>query len=166
MDDRQSDQSGFVVLGISHVGLAPSNVDQANHFFTSLLNLPSLGEETVAEQKTATTMINSRHLDIGSRSKAVGEDDPRLELLAPAPAGEGPIAQFLAKKGSGLHHLALKVKGIEAAIAHLVANNVTMIDSAPRPGAHKTRIAFIHPRSTGGLLVELVEESTKNENKT
>ena len=164
MTDHRAEQRGFAVLGISHVGLAPSDVDQATSFFSSLLGLPALGEEIVAQQQTATFTFGSKHPkdSLGSQESA----EPRLELLAPAPAGQGPIAQFLAKKGSGLHHLALKVSGIEAAIAYLVAKNVVMIDSVPRSGAHHTRIAFVHPRSTGGLLVELVEESNQHENQT
>jgi methylmalonyl-CoA/ethylmalonyl-CoA epimerase len=164
MAEQGAGNLGFAVLGISHVGLAPSNLEQATSFFSSLLALPALGDEIVAAQQTATFMFGSQH---SSDSSVFSDSDmPRLELLAPAPEGQGPIAQFLAKKGSGIHHLALKVSGIEAAIAHLIANHVTMIDATPRPGAHHTRIAFVHPRSTGGLLVELVEESTKHENQT
>jgi methylmalonyl-CoA/ethylmalonyl-CoA epimerase len=116
------------------------------------LGLASLGEELVASQQTQTRMMSS----VTSSSSSLQHE--RLEILVPETAGEGPIGKFLEKKGSGIHHLALSVDPIEAAIAHLVAHGVRMIDSVPRPGAHATHIAFVHPESTGGLLVELVQE--------
>ena len=70
----------------------------------------------------------------------------------------GPIAKFLEKKGSGIHHVALTVTGLVPLLAHLKSLGVKLIDESPRPGAHHTLIAFVHPESTGGLLVELVEQ--------
>ena len=81
----------------------------------------------------------------------------RIELVEPA-APDSPVSAFLEKRGGGLHHLAYRVDDVAAAIAALERGGVRMIDSAPRPGAHGTRIAFVHPKSTGGVLTELVEE--------
>ncbi|MBQ48887.1 MAG: hypothetical protein CMP10_15975 [Zetaproteobacteria bacterium] len=83
----------------------------------------------------------------------------RLEILENQQGEEGPIAKYLEKKGGGIHHVALNVDDVLAAIAELQSHNIQMIDTAPRKGAHNTLIAFVHPRSTGGILVELVEES-------
>jgi methylmalonyl-CoA/ethylmalonyl-CoA epimerase len=74
------------------------------------------------------------------------------------PAGEGAIGKFLEKKGSGVHHVALAVDDVARAVEHLISLGVKMIDETPRRGAHDTRIAFVHPEATGGLLVELVQE--------
>ncbi|MCX6126460.1 MAG: VOC family protein [Proteobacteria bacterium] len=106
-------------------------------------------------QKTMTLMIASSHK--GERGEA------RLESLSPeAGTEDSPIAKFLAKKGAGIHHVALTVDHVATAIARLAELGVEMIDREPRTGAHQTRIAFVHPNSTGGILVELVEESGKN----
>jgi methylmalonyl-CoA/ethylmalonyl-CoA epimerase len=124
---------------------------QARWFFVEALGVAHLGDELVGSQQTMTVMLSST-----TAAGAPGE--ARLEILSPEAPGAGPIAKFLEKKGSGIHHVALSVDDVEAAIAHLTAKGVRMIDTAPRPGAHQTRIAFVHPESTGGLLVELVQE--------
>lgn len=140
----------FKLLGVNHIGLAPKDPQKAKQFFTLLLNLSDLGSELVRDQKTMTHILRSSNTSPTSL-------EPRLEILEPE-NGEGPIAQFLAKKGSGVHHVALGVDNVEAAVQHLLQNGVRMIDEKPRNGAHHTRIAFVHPESTGGLLVELVQE--------
>ena len=81
----------------------------------------------------------------------------RIELVEPA-ADDSPVTKFLAKRGPGLHHLAYRVAHLEDALARLGAAGVRLIDTRPRPGAHGTRIAFVHPSATGGVLTELVEE--------
>ncbi len=138
---------GFAVLGINHIGLAPKDPVQAAFFFEKILELKFEGKEVVAEQKTATDMFLA-----GSEMDA----SPRLEILTPTDE-TSTIAKFLAKKGSGIHHLALSVSNLEKAIQHLKKNNIQLIDESPRNGVHHTKIAFVHPNSTGGLLVELVE---------
>jgi len=140
----------FKVLGINHIGLAPKDPAKLKQFFTVLLGLEDLGSELVSEQKTLTHMFRSAHIN--------STIEPRLESLQPSPEGDGPIAQFLAKRGSGVHHIALAVSNVDAAIRHLLSKNIRMIDQQARTGAHKTKIAFVHPESTGGILVELVEE--------
>ncbi len=151
------------VLGINHVGLAPKDPAKARWFFTEAMGLPALGDELVKDQKTLTVMIGSSTFQDGVPVNASVNRFDRLELLAPesdaAGVGQGPIAGFLAKKGSGIHHVALTVADVAAAIAHLEALGVRMVDRVPRGGAHRTRIAFVHPESTGGLLVELVQEA-------
>lgn len=141
------------ILGINHVGLAPKDPAKARWFFETALGLSVLGEELVKEQETVTLMIRS------AAGTAV-TPEPRLEILLPEDGTKGPIAKFLEKKGSGIHHLALNVQGLDEILAHLKSVGVRMIDSIPRAGAHHTRIAFVHPEATGGLLVELVEDLT------
>lgn len=139
----------FKVLGINHVGLAPKHPEVARSFLADLLSLSFHGDELVKEQQTLTSMFASSSAD---------GPGPRLEILA-AHDGAGPIAAFLEKKGSGVHHLALQVDSIDNALIYLKEKQVRLIDEQPRAGAHNTRIAFIHPAATGGLLIELVEEA-------
>lgn len=139
----------FKILGINHVGIAPKDTDQADTFFRKFLALPFLGDELVKEQKTHTFMFSTDHNSASSS---------RIELLANKGGEDGPIARFLEKKGGGIHHIALTVDHLEAAIRYLQDNQIALIDNEPRKGAHNTRIAFIHPKSTGGVLVELVQE--------
>jgi len=80
-----------------------------------------------------------------------------FELLE-ATADDSPVAKYIARRGAGMHHLALRVEDIEAAIAELKSRGVRLIDETPRPGAHATRVAFVHPSSTHGVLVELVQK--------
>jgi len=143
----------FQILGISHIGLAPKDAEQARWLFGKALGLDFLGHEHIRDQKTLTEMFSSAHEATPSI-----EAQARLELLIPDGDPESPIARFLATRGSGIHHLAISVRGIESAIAHLESLGVKMIDRTPRRGAHNTKIAFIHPHSAGGLLVELTEE--------
>jgi methylmalonyl-CoA/ethylmalonyl-CoA epimerase len=84
----------------------------------------------------------------------IDSGDAAIELVEPL-SSDSPIARFLASRGSGLHHLCLRVPDIEAALARLASLGVRLVDEAPRPGAHGARIAFVHPASTGGILVEL-----------
>ena len=140
------------ITGINHVGLAASDPEKATWFLRDILGLQYLGSELVAAQKTLTLMFQS-----SSEPEQVAAS--RLEILKDESTGDGPIAKFLAKKGGGIHHLALTVDSIDAALAHLKEAGIELIDKVPRIGANGTRIAFVHPRATGGLLVELVEES-------
>lgn len=140
----------FKVLGLNHLGLAPKDPKQAKYFFDKLLSLSLQGEEEVTEQQVNTVMYASSNANESKLS-------PRLEILEPT-SSESPIQKFLEKKGSGIHHLALEVDNLEAALSHLLACGIEMIDQKPRSGAHNTQIAFVHPRATGGLLVELVQQ--------
>ena len=139
------------ILGVNHIGMAAKDAQQARWFFAEVLGLPFLGDELVKEQKTLTSMFGASGL--------AEVKTPRLEILQQAEGeDQGPIKAYLEKKGGGIHHIALTVEDIEAALDHLKAHQVKLIDSTPRPGAHKTRIAFVHPHATGGFLVELVQE--------
>jgi methylmalonyl-CoA/ethylmalonyl-CoA epimerase len=77
----------------------------------------------------------------------------------PLEPGQGPVGKFLEKRGGGIHHLAFSVDNIEAVLAHLKTSGVKLIDQKPRKGAHQTKIIFVHPDSTGGLLIEFVQET-------
>lgn len=139
------------IVGINHLGLAPKDPERARWFFHDVLGLPHLGDELVVEQQTLTRMF--------SAFTVAPEPVERLEILVPTPEGAGAVGAFLSKKGSGIHHLALTVRDIETLIAYLLSKGVRMVDQVPRNGAHHTRIAFVHPESTGGLLIELVQPS-------
>jgi methylmalonyl-CoA/ethylmalonyl-CoA epimerase len=141
----------FQIQGINHVGLAAKDPEKTKWFFNTILGLKYFGEELVAEQETNTQMFGSNHPETTMPTQA------RLEVLIPT-TESSPIAKFQAKKGSGLHHLALTVDDISSAIRYLISHDIKMIDLKPRIGAHKTSIAFVHPESTGGLLIELVQE--------
>jgi methylmalonyl-CoA/ethylmalonyl-CoA epimerase len=144
--------STWKILGINHVGLAPKDPAAARGFLGEKLGLKFAGEELVPTQKTNTIMFES--VSAGATGVGLG----RLEILENQPGTDGPIAKFLAKKGSGIHHVAVSVDHCAAAIADLMAKGVKMIDESPRPGSHNTRVAFVHPEATGGLLIELVEQ--------
>lgn len=141
------------VLGINHLGLAAKDPQKARWFFETVLGLNFLGEQLVKEQKTLTQMLDSQ-------TEVQTAQRPRLEILINEPNELGPIAKFIEARGGGIHHLALSVESIQDAIEHMKAHNVEMIDEIPREGAHNTLIAFIHPRSSGGLLIELVEQKS------
>lgn len=141
----------FKVLGVNHLGLAAKDPVKCRWFLGEVMGLSHLGDELVAAQKTMTAMFSS---DQPSLVQA------RLEIVAPeVGTSDGPISKYLEKKGGGIHHLALTVNSLEAALKRMKAHGVRMIDEAPRGGAHHTKMAFVHPESTGGILVELVEES-------
>jgi methylmalonyl-CoA/ethylmalonyl-CoA epimerase len=132
-----------VVRGLHHVAIAVASLAESRKAYEDALGLAASEVEFVADQQ-----VNVLVLYAGAQ---------RIELVEPASA-DSPISSFLAKRGGGLHHLAWKVDDVGAAIAKLRSKGVRMIDEAPRPGAHGTRIAFVHPKSTGGVLMELVEE--------
>lgn len=131
------------ILRINHLGIAPKNADTAKNFFSAMLELESAGEETVADQKVHVTFFQTER--------------SRLEILEPT-EDSSPVAKFLSERGGGIQHIALEVDDIDAWLVNLKAKGVQLIDVEPRLGAHNTRIAFIHPRSTGGILVELTQE--------
>jgi methylmalonyl-CoA epimerase len=148
--DRLHAQLPFKILGINHIGIAAKSPQDSSVFFESILGLQNLGSEHVKEQQTLTTMFASSHSLTGAR----------LEILEDQSSdAQGPIAKFLEKKGGGIHHIALQVDHIDAAIQHMLSMGVKMIDKTARQGAHKTKLAFVHPSATGGILIEFVEET-------
>lgn len=128
---------------INHLGIVPKDLEQAKKFFNGILNLKHEGGEVVTEQKVAVEFLRC--------------ESSRLELLSPTDA-ESPIAKFLETRGAGIQHIALEVDNIDNWIEYLKKNNIRLIDEKPRYGAHNTKIVFVHPHATGGVLVELVEE--------
>jgi methylmalonyl-CoA/ethylmalonyl-CoA epimerase len=127
---------------ISHIGIAVTSIDESLPFYTEVLGLEYEGEEVVAEQKGRVAFL------------VIGES--RIELLEPT-APDSPVAKFLEKNGPGIHHVAYQVDGLEGRLAALKGQGVRLIDETPRTGAHHTRIAFLHPKASGGVLTELCE---------
>lgn len=130
----------FKTLKVDHIGIAVKDLEQAKKFYTEILGMEVMGEETVEQQKVKVCFIPC--------------GDSEVELLE-STSPEGPIAKFIEKNGEGIQHVALRVDDIEAAIADLKAKGVRMIDETPRYGAGGASIAFVHPKSTGGILLEL-----------
>lgn len=127
---------------INHIGIAVKSLDETLPFYRDQLGMAFKGSEEVSEQ-----MVKVAMLEIG---------ESKIELLEPTSA-ESPIAKFLEKSGPGIHHIAYEVSDIEAAIAGMTADGARMIDMVPRNGAHGTRIAFVHPKSSNGVLTELCQ---------
>jgi len=130
----------FKTLKVDHIGIAVKDLEQAKKFYTEVLGMTATGEETVEQQKVKVCFIPC--------------GDSEVELLQ-STSPDGPIAKFIEKNGEGMQHLALRVDNIEAAIADLKAKGVRMIDEVPRYGAGGAQIAFVHPKATGGILLEL-----------
>ena len=129
---------------IHHVAVAVDNLDEAAKFYQNGLGLDLAGVEVVSAQKTKVGFFK-----IGASN---------IELVQPAEP-DSPLDKFLKTKGQGMHHLCFEVDDIEAEIKNLLENGATMIDQKPRPGAHNSRVAFVHPKSSSGVLIELVELS-------
>jgi methylmalonyl-CoA/ethylmalonyl-CoA epimerase len=126
---------------IDHVAICVADTDEAVAKYRKVLGLEPEVREVVASQKTEATL-----LPIGETS---------LELISPK--GNEGLEKFLAKRGPGLHHVAIEVEGIEAALGFLKTLGVRLIDESPRKGARGHKVAFVHPEATGGVLIELVE---------
>ncbi|MFH2044865.1 MAG: methylmalonyl-CoA epimerase [Pseudomonadota bacterium] len=130
------------ILKIDHIGVAVSKIDEKKNFWTDVLGLSYAGDETVEEQKVTTAFL------------PVGESE--VELLESTSA-DGPIAKYLEKRGEGVQHIAFRVDDIDAALEELKAKGIKLIDEKARKGAGGARIAFLHPKATCGVLVELCE---------
>ena len=125
---------------IDHIGIAVSDLDASVAFFRDALGLELDAPEDVPSQR-----VRAHFLQAGEAA---------IELVEPT-AGDSPIAKFVAKRGPGVHHVAIRVDDIVSALAELKARGIRLIDETPRPGAHHSLVAFIHPSSTHGVLVEL-----------
>jgi len=132
------------ILKVDHIGIAVTKIDEAKKLYHDILGLPMAGSETVAEQKVTTAFF------------PVG--DSEVELLE-STSPDGPIAKFIEKNAGrgGVQHIAFRVDNLEAALAELKAKGVELIDQKPRMGAGGAKIAFLHPKATFGVLVELSE---------
>jgi methylmalonyl-CoA/ethylmalonyl-CoA epimerase len=130
------------ILKVDHIGIAVNNIEEVKKLYSDILGIAHVGSETVAEQKVTTAFF------------PVGESE--LELLE-STAPDGPIAKFIESRGQGIQHIAFRVDNIEQALEELKAKGVRLIDEKPRKGAGGAKIAFLHPKSTYGVLVELSE---------
>lgn len=131
-----------MLIKINHIGIAVPSLDAVLPFYRDTLGMPFHGIEEVAEQKVRVAMLG------------IGES--KIELLEPT-APDSPVAKFLEKSGPGIHHLAYEVDDIEQAIAAMLDKGARMIDEKPRHGAHGSLIAFLHPKSSNGVLTELCQ---------
>jgi methylmalonyl-CoA epimerase len=128
---------------LDHIGIAVANLDDALRFYRDALGLEIEAPEEVASQR-----VRAHFVPVGGAA---------LELLE-ATADTSPIAKYLAKRGPGIHHITLRVDDIRAALDRLKAHGVRLIDDVPRAGAHGSLVAFIHPSSAHGVLVELKQQ--------
>jgi len=129
-------------LKIDHIGIAVKSIAEARKLYEGILGLKYEGSETVAEQKVTTAFF-----PIG---------DTEIELLESTDP-DGPIAKFIEKRGEGIQHIAFRVENIEEALEELKKQGIQLIDEKPRIGAGGAKIAFLHPKATGGVLIELCE---------
>ena len=132
-------------MKIDHIGIATHGIDEAAAFWREGLGLSVDETEEVASQRVRVAMLS------------IGES--RIELLE-ATAADSPISEFLEKRGPGIHHIAIRVADIHAALARLREKGARLIDEEPRKGAGGCLVAFVHPSSTGGVLLELVQKPT------
>jgi len=130
------------ILKIDHLGIAVTSIDEKKRFWIDAMGLTLEGTETVEAQKVTTAFL------------PVGESE--VELLE-STSDDGPVAKYIQKKGEGIQHVAFQVENIEEALAELKEKGIQLIDQVPRKGAGGAKIAFLHPKATAGVLVELCE---------
>ena len=130
------------VLKIDHLGIAVNSVEEGKKFWSDVLGLEFEGAETVEEQKVTTAFF------------PVGQSE--VELLE-STSPDGPVAKYIEKKGQGIQHIAFRVENIDEALEELKEKGIRLIDEKPRKGAGGALIAFLHPKATGGVLVELCQ---------
>ena len=133
-------------MKINHLGIATKGIDEALAFWSDALGLENVHTEIVADQKVRVAML------------PLGES--RIELLEPT-SEDSPISKFLEKRGGGIHHIAVEVTDIEASLAKLKEKGMRLIDERPRMGAEGCLVAFVHPSSANGVLLELVQTSSE-----
>ncbi len=131
---------------IEHIGIAVKSLDESIPYYEEVLGLKCYAIEEVKEQKVKTAFFK------------VGQT--KIELLESTDP-EGPIGKFIEKKGEGMHHMAFAVEGLEEALAEVEKKGIRLIDKTPRKGAEGLDIAFLHPKSTHGVLTELCEDKSK-----
>ena len=132
-----------MIEGLDHIAIAVHDFEAFEAIFRDVLGLEHAGREEIPSQKVEVSFFKA--------------GEAKIELLRPT-ADDSPISKFLEKKGPGVHHLAFSVSDIAAALAVLEAGGVKPLDKTPRDGAHGTKIAFLHPSSTGKILVELIQK--------
>jgi methylmalonyl-CoA/ethylmalonyl-CoA epimerase len=134
-------EPSFRILRVHHIGLVPRDAGACQDFLTRLLGLGAHAPEVVESQRITCTQVEA--------------GETLLELLSPT-SPDSPIAKFLTERKGGIHHIALEVDDIHRAVTQLRAQGVMFLSDAPGPGSHHTQVIFIHPKSTGGILIELV----------
>jgi len=132
---------------LDHIGIACDDLDQSSNFW-KLIGLLQGDDELVEDQGVVTRFFSTSSNDPST---------PKIELLQPT-GPDTPIGKFLSKRGPGVQQVCFRVEDLEAMIALLLENDIQMIDNEPRKGAHGALIAFVHPKSTGGVLVELAQK--------
>jgi methylmalonyl-CoA epimerase len=136
-----------MISAIDHVGVAVEDLDAAVSLYQDGLGMPVVHRETVAAQGVEAIL-----LDVG---------DSHIELLKPL-ADDTAVGKFLAKRGPGLHHVAYRVGNIEETLKQLAAAGLRLIDERPRQGIRNSKVAFVHPASTGGVLTEIVQPAAED----
>ena len=131
------------VLGVEHIGVALNKNEQLSDLFKNIFNLEYIGLEVVEDQGVNTDIFNV--------------SNTKIELLESI-SNDSPISKYISKHGQGMHHIALIVEDINVAIQYLMENNIKMIDKEPKIGVEGYHIAFIHPKSTPGLLIEICQK--------
>ena len=133
---------------LDHIGIACDNLDDSSSFWKLIGLIQGESDEVVEEQGVKTRFFSTSEND---------PDNPMIELLEPT-GNDTPIGRFLDKRGPGVQQICFRVEDLESMIALLLEHGVTMIDETPRKGSHGALIAFVHPKSTGGVLVELAQK--------
>lgn len=131
-----------MVKKINHIGVAVKSIEESAPLYRDVYGMKDEGVEVVEEQKVKVAFF------------AVGES--RIELLEPT-SDDSPVAKFMEKNGPGVHHIAYEVEDLQAELAALKEQGIRLIDEVPRCGAHDTQIAFLHPKSSGGVLTEFCQ---------
>jgi methylmalonyl-CoA/ethylmalonyl-CoA epimerase len=146
-----------VVRGLHHVAIVVPSIAAARPVWEGALGLTAIvhapGAHDAAAGADGVELVANQRVNV----LVLRAGDQRIELVEPV-GPDSPVLKFLAQTGGGLHHLAWRVDDVTAAIESLLAAGVRMIDTTPRPGSHGTRLAFVHPKSTNGVLMELVED--------
>jgi len=132
-----------MITGLNHVGVAVSNLNEALEIFEKTLGLKLDKIKTVEEQKVKVAMLFA--------------GETKIELLEPT-SEESPVGKFIAKKGEGIHHIAFTVSNIEKSLEEIKQEGITLIDEKPRIGSEGHKVAFLHPKSTKGVLIEFCEK--------
>ena len=131
-----------MIKKMDHVAIAVSNLEEAAKFYQQVMGLTLSGVEVVAAQKTKVGFLK------------IGE--VKIEFVQPSEP-DSPLVKFLEAKGQGIHHICFEVDDVEAEVKAFLEKGATMVDQRPRPGAHHTKVAFVHPKSSSGVLIELNE---------
>jgi len=134
------------ILGLAHIGVAVRSLEEATSLWTRRLGFALVSTESLASMRLKIAFLRA--------------GDAEIELLEPT-SPDSPVGRFLQKRGEGIHHLSFYVADLEAALARAEAQGLELIDRTPREGSHGTKIAFLHPRAMGGVLVELCERRAK-----